>query len=360
MSSSVITLRFEPTMRVSGEVLTGFVDLHFPQILEQDVTEIHVKLRGAVTSNVSRRRNKRTVTRREIIDIARINCSMWTKGSAYPTDSTNVLRLPFRIPLPQNAPPSCQYSGPRKTGEISYFVEVVGVRPSMFSMNIREKRSFNVVPRDPAGLLIRAALESGFVGPTKTITSDMHIRKGMWGKYSRVNMELTLPALPSFPLFTKIPFTLRIVTTSKEKKYHAKQEDHTVFPEPPRLPRNVSLTLKRTVTVTAQGWSSDGSETTAHLGGLGSAASTEGGNVEVAFDKKWVPSGVGKMGQWTQESIISSSFQLSATPTFNTLILSQSNFLRLKVDFPGAGNTLETDIPINISSGFEIPPATTL
>ena len=45
----VITLRFEPTMRVSGEVLTGFVDLHFPQILEQDVTEIHVKLRGAVT-----------------------------------------------------------------------------------------------------------------------------------------------------------------------------------------------------------------------------------------------------------------------------------------------------------------------
>lgn len=33
------------------------------------------------------------------------------------------------------------------------------------------------------------------------------------------------------------------------------------------------------------------------------------------------------------------------------------HYLRLKIEFPGVGNNLEKDIPINITSGMDVPPA---
>ena len=35
-------------MRVGGEVLQGEVELQFPQIIRDEVEEVHVKLRGKV------------------------------------------------------------------------------------------------------------------------------------------------------------------------------------------------------------------------------------------------------------------------------------------------------------------------
>lgn len=43
-----ISLLFAQSMRVGGEVLHGEVELRFPQILQDEVEEVHVKLRGKV------------------------------------------------------------------------------------------------------------------------------------------------------------------------------------------------------------------------------------------------------------------------------------------------------------------------
>lgn len=43
-----IQLHFGNWMRVGGEMLNGEVELKFPQIIEDGVEEVHVKLRGRV------------------------------------------------------------------------------------------------------------------------------------------------------------------------------------------------------------------------------------------------------------------------------------------------------------------------
>ena len=43
-----VSLLYASTMRVGGEVLQGEVELRFPQIIQDEVEEVHVKLRGKV------------------------------------------------------------------------------------------------------------------------------------------------------------------------------------------------------------------------------------------------------------------------------------------------------------------------
>ncbi|KAI0783743.1 hypothetical protein C8Q75DRAFT_781758 [Abortiporus biennis] len=43
-----ISLVFTPALRVGGEVISGEVELHFPQVHEDEIEEVHVKLRGQV------------------------------------------------------------------------------------------------------------------------------------------------------------------------------------------------------------------------------------------------------------------------------------------------------------------------
>lgn len=45
---SSINLLFSPSMRVGGEVLHGEVELRFPQVIQDEIEEVHVKLRGKV------------------------------------------------------------------------------------------------------------------------------------------------------------------------------------------------------------------------------------------------------------------------------------------------------------------------
>ncbi|KAJ3474847.1 hypothetical protein NLI96_g12226 [Meripilus lineatus] len=324
---TAITLHFVPSLRVGGELISGTVDLLFPTIIEEEVQEVHVKLRGAVDSKIVKQRNKHRETRRDTMDIVRVNCSIWTKGTAYPTDSSNILRLPFQLPLPLDVPPSCRFEqkpffGPERKGDIAYFVEVVGVRNG-WSSPYRLSRASRCSPR--------------YLSP--------------FGSSRRRN----------------------------KGRFELRHKTGAVFPEPPRTPRGVSFVLRRHVNINARSWSSDGDETVAHIGGLGSAAPFRGdGGVVTTYEKKWVPTkNTSGLGHWTQETILGSTFIFTSTPSFLTPIMSQTrrailrsqstycfaqlfgiqHYLRLKIEFPGVGNNLEKDIPINITSGMDVPPA---
>lgn len=47
-----IHLVFEAHLRVAGEVLNGEVHLNFPALMKSKVEEVHVKLRGSVSTFV--------------------------------------------------------------------------------------------------------------------------------------------------------------------------------------------------------------------------------------------------------------------------------------------------------------------
>lgn len=130
-----------------------------------------------------------------------------------------------------------------------------------------------------------------------------------------------------FPLFVKIPITLRITTTTKEMKYDEKDEQETVFPEPPLHPKEVEFSLRRDIHLNARGWKAIDSETITYLGGMGKAASSTlngNGGVVTTFEKKWTPSANSKhLGFWTQETVMQTVIELKSTPSFSTPILSQ-------------------------------------
>ena len=44
--SNAINLVFDPHLRVAGEVVEGSVDLYFPKLRDDNIEEVHVKLRG--------------------------------------------------------------------------------------------------------------------------------------------------------------------------------------------------------------------------------------------------------------------------------------------------------------------------
>jgi hypothetical protein len=194
-------------VRVEGETLEGEVLLYFPKLVEDNVQEVHVKLRGSIVTYASLHSNEiwlmsqyRKITREhgntstrytQRIDLVRENVSLWRKGSAYPPPDSHILKLPFRFVLPNSLPPSCQHSGFRWEGTIGYVLEVVGERPALH-FNHRVLRSFPVLPVDSQGASIASALSAGWTGRWNTYEHKNEIRRGIWGDYSHVQATVSV------------------------------------------------------------------------------------------------------------------------------------------------------------------------
>ena len=74
-------------------------------------------------------------------------------------------------------------------------------------------------------------------------------------------------------------------------KYKEEDKSSQVFPVPPQIPRLVSFSLRRVVSLNVQGWSESATEKITYLGGMGESASWTGnGDVAVTHEKEWVPS----------------------------------------------------------------------
>ena len=140
--------------------------------------------------------------------------------------------------------------------------------------------------------------------------------------------QILLPKVESFPLFTRIPFKIRVITITKEMKYEQKDgnEGEKVFPVPPLHPREIEMVLRCHVYITATGWSSTDSATVAPIGGMGRAAPQNGVGSDVVhtYEKKWVPHNTDKQtGSWRQETEMQSRFELKWSPSFSTRNLTQ-------------------------------------
>ncbi|KAI0783740.1 hypothetical protein C8Q75DRAFT_725345 [Abortiporus biennis] len=351
-----ITLILPSPVCIAGQVFQGQVKFYFPTLQSEEVEEVHVKLRGSVIFDKNHHGRSSDWEGQELV---RQNVSIWSRGQVYPPSGSHTLIIPFEFQLPSYLPPSCHFENNKHCGMVGYVVEVVGVRSGMFKLNRRLTRPISLVPPDPIGAQIRHVLQMGdWGGSWTTVKKQDNIRRGLWGPLSHVMMEFQYPSMKAFPLNTKIPFIIRVVTRSKPmKRDECESSGENIFPCPPRSPKDVELTLRRWVRLQGRVHVYENIQSYASLGGLGSSGPKETSPQIDVMDKLWVPDEYDKsMGHWVQESIIRSSFMLRCSPTFRITLISISYSMYVRVGFPGIGNDLSEDIPIQIGSGVLMPP----
>ncbi|KAI0802071.1 hypothetical protein BC629DRAFT_1284933 [Irpex lacteus] len=358
-----IQLVVQPTLRVPGEVVEGVAQLYFPNLAKDKIEEVHVKLRGSIYTEITRSTGTSTIVDPKRVHVAKENISLWSSSSGvYPPPDSDILEIPFTFKLPASLPPSFECVGATKSekAHIRYGIAIVGKRPGVLRHNQRITKGFPVLPPDPSGAELREALQRGWTGSWRTLMDKKQIRKGLWGDHSEVEMTLVIPDIAALPLFSPIPFTLTFVTHSKEMKGGSKSAEEAVFPEPPLGPQAVDFTLTRNVWIKTTVYDhTRKNDFVAQLGGLGSrkSGSGTGGSADVVvtpLKKEWTPSDgeKGEKGRWRQESTFKSTFQLSCAPTFSTETLNASYKLKVKVDYPGIGNSHTAEFPVHVVSGM--------
>lgn len=148
----------------------------------------HLRHSPFFISRISRNRQ----TYRQTAWFVRDDQTLWTLGSVFPLPGSHVIRLPFTFQLPELLPPSFHYSGIGRLAHIGYSIEVVGHRPGIFARNRRVGRVFPLVPAaDPLDVATRFDFLSGWNGEWSNTQVGDDIRQGLFGQYSRVDMEVS-------------------------------------------------------------------------------------------------------------------------------------------------------------------------
>ena len=143
--------------------------------------------------------------------------------------------------------------------------------------------------------------------------------------------QVTLPNVPELPIFTPIPITLHIATTSRPMRREDSQKNELIFPSPPLSIANIELNLVLSVFLKAGNWIEYGTEEIASLGGFGTSANaSESRGITIprihVTEQSWIPelglSGKSdekkQKGVWKQEASYTSTFQITCPPTFDS------------------------------------------
>ncbi|KAI0768149.1 hypothetical protein BD413DRAFT_140325 [Trametes elegans] len=352
LKKSAITLNVPPTLYVAGAPVEGELELDYELLLDDDIDRITVGLEGTI--HTKNRVAAQTETFKvETNDFLRKAITLWSKGRSAPPEQDRILHIPFSLPLPADAPPSFGFESYMNVAYVRYAIEVTGVRTGTFAIDRTIKVPVVVVAPDPLGAALRTELKLGWQGDWGRIKAEDRIRKMPWGEYSTVRMELLVPHLDTFPLFAAIPYSIILTTTSAPtKRKGLAQPQKDIFPPVPRSASEIDFELRRHVDLKTPYFPSNPEE---HVADIISKAHAPVPPVDVEItDHIWLPEeGKEDKGCWMQEATFHSSMILRYTPTFLTEEIKTKYTLHLKVYFPGMGNCLRIEFPINIGSGLE-------
>lgn len=210
-----VNLRMPSGVFVGGQAIRGEAELHFPDILEDDIQEIHVKLRGylnvcvfqpsftflsdhgdtisIITKRIPARDGQAAHVQPHHTTLALIreNVSVWNH-TTHPSPSTGQVTLvPFQFVLPPNVLPSFDWQhGRDERGSVSYFVEIVGTREGMLHWNRRVRVAFPVLPLDYQGAMVNRSLRNRVPYPTRTWETHKEMRRGIWGGYANATLQV--------------------------------------------------------------------------------------------------------------------------------------------------------------------------
>ena len=136
-------------------------------------------------------------------------------------------------------------------------------------------------------------------------------------------MQLTLPKVTVFPLFTRIPYELHIVTYTRRMKFNPLKEnpDLELFPRPPSQATEIECHLRKHVWLRAKGVEAENKEFVGNLGGLGRSSTVQ--HVDVTLlPREWVPDQRRDgAGRWKQEVTLRSFIVFRCSPTFSSRLL---------------------------------------
>ncbi|KAH9884968.1 hypothetical protein C8Q73DRAFT_347945 [Cubamyces lactineus] len=363
-SSSPISIHLTRTLFVSGCAVEGEVELNFRRIHEDNVQSVHVKLRGSAYTSITRDR----ITHMEVSSLVRSSQTIWSRGSGvYAPPGSDILRIPFRLQLPPNLPPSFHYNIYPVEASIKYSLTAVGVRQGFFHLNRNVRMPLAVVPKDSVGIRELEKLPTSTSGhayeyvPMRTLWKEDKIRRGLWGDYATVRVELSIADLAVYPLFVPIPFEIRVKTVTppiSRAKADAYPPDKAVFPPVPTSFSMVQLKLKRKLHVRAQIYRD---ESTCDV-----SIRTTDQPIRVELpEKEWVVGeGAGQSekaktsaakGTWVQRATFAATFRLDCPPSFQLDTIKCEYTLELKIPFPGIGNGVRIRMPIIVTSGINEP-----
>ncbi|KAI0650970.1 hypothetical protein C8Q79DRAFT_945987 [Trametes meyenii] len=353
-----ISLRLHHNIYVSGCPIDGEIVVNYRLLQEDGVQEIYVKLRGSAKTRLKRGKS----TYRESMTLLREDVLLWTRGTVYPPPDSDLLRIPFHLPLPPYLPPSFEHNTYRGKASVCYSFTVVGVRPGALQFNRRIHRAIAIVPCDGNALYTQAkigALASGLEQSWKVGWRKEKIRRGLWGRRSTVEVHLSVPDTPSLPILVAIPYVIHVKSiTAPVSRAEADSQaaDQVIFPPVPCAFSQFTFRLYRHILF----------RTLAHTEARTDEVVVfrQKADVPLVVDvapPKWVPVlGTGReasdgKGRWVQESTFRSTIQLDCPPSFAIDIMRCEYFLSLNVPFPGIGNDVEVRIPVVISSGSVTP-----
>ncbi|KAH6899229.1 hypothetical protein BKA70DRAFT_1527550 [Coprinopsis sp. MPI-PUGE-AT-0042] len=341
-----IKLLFDARTYVAGERISGVVELDYRVALEDKIEQVRVKLRGFATTQIVRNRGQINITYRSSLPLAHGDTSSMDPGCGQLSSrGTHIIQLPFR-----------------QDATISYGIEVVADRPGLFRFNRRLGSVFPVLSlatREEAENAFR--LRQGWSGEWKTIEHSEQIRKHLWGERSFVQAQLQHPAINSFPAGIPIPISLIVTTITKTmsksdtpKDAFSADPDKPLFPEPPQGTDGISFLLDAVVHVKAQ---SEPGFINNHLPssavGFGES-NTSSRHVQVAHSEPvWLPDAdKGEEGKWKRQVRFDTTMLLKCPPTIDLGIIRCCYVLKIEIPFPGLGNDLKFQVPININSGL--------
>ncbi|KAI0774618.1 hypothetical protein BD413DRAFT_535211 [Trametes elegans] len=369
-----ITLHLPPKLYVSGSSVEGEVELDFGLLRQDNIEEVHVKLRGIARTVLTVNTTVLTEQKKLVWE----ERSLWTRAAS-PGESTDTRRFPFRFDLPPDLPPSFAWGTNGREAFVSYRVVAVGARPGALRLNRRVKAALAVVPRD-AGTGLRArerigVLGIGEEGAWRTEFKEEKIRKGLWGDYATVQVKLLTPDVPVLPLYVPIPFEVHVRTLSPplaRAKADAYPENKDVFPPVPDTYGALTFKLRRKLFVRASAFKEKPS------GDVAVFTKDAGAAVRAEVDvppRRWVPldavdgawgekegkekegtagsASADAKGVWVQEAHFRSTFTLNCPTTFALDFLKCDYYLALEVPFPGLRNDANVEASVTISSGLD-------
>ncbi|PIL33878.1 hypothetical protein GSI_03584 [Ganoderma sinense ZZ0214-1] len=383
-ATSALTVYIPPAIYAAGSSIEGEVAIDFRQLREENIEEVQVRLRGS--SHTAIHRGETTLN--ETVRLVHETTSLWTRGSAYPAPGSDTLRVPFAFALPESLPPSFHCSGfmRGKSAHVRYSLAAVGVRKGALNLNKRHRVPLAVLLRDEAGAALKAAHAThGW----KRFAKEDSIRRGLWGEYSKVHVELSLPDIPVLPLFSDIPYAITVTTTTPPQPRRSPEADPAgskpLFPPVPQSADELEFALHRTVRLRAKYMrASESGDVALFIGKkrvLGSApvetelpekewttlreaerALVDDGGEKKSEKGKGSPDvieaekgeGEGK-GSWVQRATFRSVFRLNCPPAFAVHNIECSYDLVVRVPFPGIGNSLKLEVPVNVTSGIDKP-----
>ncbi|EKM59073.1 uncharacterized protein PHACADRAFT_249265 [Phanerochaete carnosa HHB-10118-sp] len=355
---------FHRRQRLAGERIDGYIELDIPGLTKAKIEDVRLELKGALYVVPAKTKSTASPT---VVDAARpvrsVNTkvkptvslfsegmSVWHQGVTSP----DALRAPFSFFLPPDLPPTCEVICSHWAGSVVYSLIITAKRGSSKSQVIEEH--ITVIPGSRKGATIHAALSAGpWEGNWKTVHAEREIRRGLWGEYSHVAASLSLPASELFPTNTDIPLILRIVTTSRVMDATEENEAQAghIFPAPPARFPNLDFRLERS-TCCAKEKAAPSCDLLNHFDCFKPERFT------VDEKKAWRPLSQhgdednGK-GRWRQEATFKSTFKLECVPSFHREEMELTYGVRLKVAFPGIGNNIALEFPMEIVS-FKAPP----